>query len=244
MSDQPLGADPTDAHTSGLPAAVLGTGQTHHVSRRTDVSMAGLCREAIDAAMADAGVGWDDIDAVIVGKAPDLFEGVMMPELMMADALGAVGKPLLRVHTAGSVGGSTAIVGTSTGTAPCSAIRSLISADCALVRGTSTFQPNMARDSHHWWRCRSPADLPMVTTRSPSMSRPISAMVARVPSADFWAHSEPEQVTVTGVPADRPCSARLEAASARWRPEVRRTIGPGELTSADQSTFPRPSAKT
>ena len=113
MSDQPLGADLTDAHTSGLPAAVLGTGQTHHVSRRTDVSMAGLCREAIDAAMADAGVGWDDIDAVIVGKAPDLFEGVMMPELMMADALGAVGKPLLRVHTAGSVGGSTAIVAAS-----------------------------------------------------------------------------------------------------------------------------------
>ncbi|HJC29779.1 MAG TPA: thiolase domain-containing protein, partial [Candidatus Dietzia intestinipullorum] len=103
MSDHSSGS-----HSSGLPAAVLGTGQTHHVSRRTDVSMAGLCREAIDAAMADAGVGWDDIDAVIVGKAPDLFEGVMMPELMMADALGAVGKPLLRVHTAGSVGGSTA----------------------------------------------------------------------------------------------------------------------------------------
>ena len=31
----------------------------------------------------------------------------MMPELFLADALGAVGKPLLRVHTAGSVGGST-----------------------------------------------------------------------------------------------------------------------------------------
>ena len=29
-------------------AAVLGTGQTHHRTRRTDVSMAGLCREAID----------------------------------------------------------------------------------------------------------------------------------------------------------------------------------------------------
>jgi len=95
---------------TGTRAAVLGTGQTRHVSRRTDVSMAGLCREAIDAAMADADVDWDDIDAIVVGKAPDLFEGVMMPELMMADALGAVGKPLLRVHTAGSVGGSTAIV--------------------------------------------------------------------------------------------------------------------------------------
>lgn len=98
---------------SALHAAVLGTGQTHHVSKRLDVSMAGLCREAIDAAMIDAGVGWDDIDAVVVGKAPDLFEGVMMPELMMADALGAVGKPLLRVHTAGSVGGSTAVVAAS-----------------------------------------------------------------------------------------------------------------------------------
>ena len=56
---------------------------------------------------------FDDIDAVVVGKAPDLFEGVMMPELYLADALGAAGKPLLRVHTAGSVGGSTAIVAAS-----------------------------------------------------------------------------------------------------------------------------------
>jgi acetyl-CoA C-acetyltransferase len=94
-------------------AAVLGTGQTHHRSKRADVSMAGLCREAIDRAMADADVGWADIDAVVVGKAPDLFEGVMMPELFLADALGAVGKPLLRVHTAGSVGGATAIVASS-----------------------------------------------------------------------------------------------------------------------------------
>jgi acetyl-CoA C-acetyltransferase len=36
------------------PAAVLGTGQTHHKAKRPDVSMAGLCREAIDRAMADA----------------------------------------------------------------------------------------------------------------------------------------------------------------------------------------------
>jgi len=48
-----------------------------------------------------------------VGKAPDLFEGVMMPELYLAEALGAAGKPLLRVHTAGSVGGATGIVAAS-----------------------------------------------------------------------------------------------------------------------------------
>lgn len=95
------------------PAAVIGIGQTHHRAKREDVSMAGLCREAIDRALLDAGLTFDDIDAVVVGKAPDLFEGVMMPELFLAEALGAAGKPLLRVHTAGSVGGSTAIVAAS-----------------------------------------------------------------------------------------------------------------------------------
>jgi len=94
-------------------AAVVGMGQTHHRAVRADVSIAGLCREAIDRALLDANMTFDDIDAIVVGKAPDLFEGVMMPELYLAEALGAAGKPLLRVHTAGSVGGSTAIVASS-----------------------------------------------------------------------------------------------------------------------------------
>src|SRR5918998_70913 len=100
---------------AGQLAAVLGTGQTKYVAKRQDVSMAGLVRDAIDKALADAGSTFDDIDAVVVGKAPDFFEGVMMPELFMADAVGATGKPLIRVHTAGSVGGSTAIVAASLG---------------------------------------------------------------------------------------------------------------------------------
>ena len=94
-------------------AAVLGTGQTKYVAKRKDVSMNGLVREAIDRALADSGSTFDDIDAVVVGKAPDFFEGVMMPELFMADAMGATGKPLIRVHTAGSVGGSTGVVAAS-----------------------------------------------------------------------------------------------------------------------------------
>ncbi|MGH3523629.1 MAG: thiolase domain-containing protein [Mycobacterium sp.] len=94
-------------------AAVLGTGQTRYVAKRHDVSMNGLVREAIDRALADSGSTFGDIDAVVVGKAPDFFEGVMMPELFMADAMGATGKPLIRVHTAGSVGGSTAVVAAS-----------------------------------------------------------------------------------------------------------------------------------
>jgi acetyl-CoA C-acetyltransferase len=90
--------------------AVIGVGQTKHAAKREDVSIAGLLREAAERALEDAGLGWPDIDAVVIGKAPDMFEGVMMPELYLAPALGAVGKPMLRVHTAGSVGGSTAIV--------------------------------------------------------------------------------------------------------------------------------------
>jgi acetyl-CoA C-acetyltransferase len=94
-------------------AAVVGVGQTHYRAKREDVSMPGMLREAIDRALADAGMTFADIDAVVVGKAPDLFEGVMMPELFLAESIGAVGKPMLRVHTAGSVGGSTAIVAAS-----------------------------------------------------------------------------------------------------------------------------------
>ncbi len=97
---------------SGQLAAVLGTGQTNHVAARKDVSIAGLVREAADRALADAELDWPDIDAIVIGKAPDMFEGVMMPELYLAEALGALGKPIIRVHTAGSVGGSTAIVAT------------------------------------------------------------------------------------------------------------------------------------
>ena len=92
------------------PVAVVGVGQTKHAARRSDHSIMGLVREAVDRALEDANMEFADIDAVVLGKAPDMFEGVMMPELYLADALGAVGKPLLRVHTAGSVGGSTAVV--------------------------------------------------------------------------------------------------------------------------------------
>jgi acetyl-CoA C-acetyltransferase len=96
-----------------LPAAVVGVGQTARYRARVKASIAGLVREAALNALADAGCTWADIDAVILGKAPDFFEGNLMPELYLADALGCVGKPMLRVHTAGSVGGSTAVVAAS-----------------------------------------------------------------------------------------------------------------------------------
>src|SRR3981081_1812980 len=93
--------------------AVVGVGQTKYESTRGDVSIAGLVREAAGRALEDSGMTWRDIDAVVIGKAPDMLEGGMMPELYLAAALGASGKPMIRVHTAGSVGGSTALVAVS-----------------------------------------------------------------------------------------------------------------------------------
>ena len=92
---------------------VIGIGQTKYDAKRIDVSMPGLLREAALRALDDAQLTFADIDAVVIGKAPDMFEGVMLPENYLADAIGATGKPLLRVHTAGSVGGSTANVAMS-----------------------------------------------------------------------------------------------------------------------------------
>jgi acetyl-CoA C-acetyltransferase len=91
------------------PVAVVGVGQTHHTTRRSDVNIAGLVREAVDLALRDAGLEHKDIDAIVIGKAPDMLEGVAQPEQFLAGAVGAHLKPMLRVHTAGSVGASTAL---------------------------------------------------------------------------------------------------------------------------------------
>jgi acetyl-CoA C-acetyltransferase len=91
------------------PVAVVGVGQTQHSSRRSDLNIPGLVREAVDRALLDAGLEHKDIDAVVIGKAPDQLEGVMQPEQFLVGAVGAHMKPMLRVHTAGSVGASTAL---------------------------------------------------------------------------------------------------------------------------------------
>src|SRR4029079_13016096 len=83
------------------PCAVIGIGQTKHDTKREDCSQIDLVREAAQRALDDAGLTWRDIDAVVIGKAPDTFEGVMMPELFLADALGALVKPMLSVDSAG-----------------------------------------------------------------------------------------------------------------------------------------------
>ena len=91
--------------------AVIGTGQTHHAAARRDVSLGGLVREAASRAIEDARLDWPDIEAIVLGKAPDILEGVMSPELYLADALAGAGKPILRAYTSGNAGGMAASMG-------------------------------------------------------------------------------------------------------------------------------------
>jgi len=90
--------------------AVVGIGQSKQAKRRA-VTIGAMVREAVAAAMTDAELEFADIDAVVLSKTPDLFDGVMNPELYLADAMGAVGLPVTRVFTGGSVGGHAAIYG-------------------------------------------------------------------------------------------------------------------------------------
>jgi acetyl-CoA C-acetyltransferase len=95
----------------GRQVAIVSAGFSEHASKRTDVSMPELVSEAIlDCLKNVPSVGIEDIDAFVNGNMP-AFEGANVPELWMTDWMGARNKPLMRVTTGGTTGGSVAISG-------------------------------------------------------------------------------------------------------------------------------------
>lgn len=89
--------------------AIISCGYSAHASKRSDVNMGELITEAINDCLKNApSVDWKNIDCVINGNMP-AFEGVNLPELWMADHIAAKNKPLLRVTTGGTTGGSVVI---------------------------------------------------------------------------------------------------------------------------------------
>ena len=91
----------------GRPVGIIGVGQTNH-GKRMDVCYPDLVREAVLAVYQDTGLSPDDIDGVVSGTMPSMMEGVAMTHFYMADAMQAVGKPILKTETCGSVGVSIA----------------------------------------------------------------------------------------------------------------------------------------
>ena len=94
----------------GRAVGIIGTGQTKH-GRRDDVSYPDLVREAVNAAFEDAGITPEDIDGVVFGSMPSMMEGMAYNHFYFADAMRAVGKPILRTETCGSTGQSIAHTG-------------------------------------------------------------------------------------------------------------------------------------
>jgi acetyl-CoA C-acetyltransferase len=92
----------------GRKSAIVAVGQTKHAAKRLDVSIPEMVREAVDACLQSKGLSFRQIDAVVVGNM-ELFEGINQPELWMVSALGAVGKPVYKMNTGGTVGASAAI---------------------------------------------------------------------------------------------------------------------------------------
>lgn len=90
--------------------AIIGTGQTDYASNRSDASQPDLVREAAKAAIADAGLRPQQIDAVLISNM-ELFEGRALPELWLGEAAFAAGKPCLKVATGGTSGTSACIAG-------------------------------------------------------------------------------------------------------------------------------------
>ena len=95
----------------GRHVGIVGVGQTHHSRRRTDVSQAGLVREAVDRALADAKLTMEDVDSIVVATGPVLFAAVNQPEKWVVDAIGGSLKPVVRVTSGGGTGLAGALAG-------------------------------------------------------------------------------------------------------------------------------------
>lgn len=88
--------------------AVVGIGQTENKSHWS-LSLPALYKLAFNRSLEDISLKAKDIECVVFGHSPEYFEGINHPEKWVADAVGAYKKPIFRIHTGGTVGGSTAI---------------------------------------------------------------------------------------------------------------------------------------
>ncbi|MCS6806836.1 MAG: thiolase family protein [Acidobacteriota bacterium] len=87
--------------------AIIASGQTNHTSRRKDVNIPEMIREAVDRALTDAELTIDDIDAVVIGNM-EHFEGINLSDMWASEGSGAVMKPCMKIATGGTTGTSVA----------------------------------------------------------------------------------------------------------------------------------------
>jgi len=83
--------------------AVVGAGMTRFV-RRAQETAKELAWEASKMALDSCEMTLDDIDCVVMGTAPDSFDGVHMKGEYLSDGAGAWGKPYMRGYVGGGTG--------------------------------------------------------------------------------------------------------------------------------------------
>jgi acetyl-CoA C-acetyltransferase len=91
--------------------AIVGVGETPFRTRREDAGYVELVQQATFAALEMAEMTARDIDAVVFAMAPTEFSGVTDVEKHVPGAIGAAGKPFMRVHLGGATGGAAALAG-------------------------------------------------------------------------------------------------------------------------------------
>ncbi len=87
--------------------AIVGVGQTYHKSKRPDVNDVEMMYEAVSAALLDADLKIDDIDACVMGNM-DFFEGRYLSDMWATEGIGSYLKPGMKVQTGGTTGGTVA----------------------------------------------------------------------------------------------------------------------------------------
>jgi acetyl-CoA C-acetyltransferase len=83
--------------------AVVGAGMTRFVRRAQETGRE-LAWEAASKALESCELSIDQIEAVVMGTAPDAFDGVHMKSEWLADGAGAWGKPYMRGYVGGGTG--------------------------------------------------------------------------------------------------------------------------------------------
>jgi acetyl-CoA C-acetyltransferase len=94
----------------GRRVAIVGTGQTHHKSRRLDVTSREMVHEAVTRALADAELTIKDIDAIVIGNM-DHFESINYVDTYSVEGSGGINKPIMKISTGGTTGATVAIAG-------------------------------------------------------------------------------------------------------------------------------------
>lgn len=91
----------------GEKVAIIASGQTNHCSKRSDVNIPEMIREAVVRALTQANMTLDDIDAIVIGNM-EHFEGLNLSDMWASEGAGSALKPAMKIATGGTTGASVA----------------------------------------------------------------------------------------------------------------------------------------